>query len=412
MNVLVLSNKRNSYMVDSSVLRSGKNPADMMDDIFVIRDGKTFIKVQGENRYRFGDEVIERGVTDDLAACAELLPALVEEFSGIPVPPAAAPVPAPVPVPVPAATHDMSLGAVTAALAAVKEEQIFSKVVADLDAFIAEKYGKLPQKEIVVRLPDGAKRSAGTVVHERFETVLKMISLDIPVYMAGAAGTGKSSIAKQAADALGLDFYFTGAVSDIYKLTGFVDAHGKYSETQFYRFCVDGGVFFLDEVDASIPEVLVAFNAAIANRYFDFPCGKVELNPACRFVCAGNTYGSGADATYTGRYQLDGASLDRFAVIDIDYSKDIFLAVADGDKSLIDFLASMRKICKEISAYGYIFSYRCAANMKKMLAGGIPVEDALQMAVVKGMPTDTARTIAGKLKSGNKYSDAFIGMFA
>lgn len=69
---------------------------------------------------------------------------------------------------------------------------------------------------------------------------------------------------------MGLDFYFTNAVSQEYKLTGFIDANGKYQETQFYKAFTQGGLFFLDEMDASIPEVLVILNAAIANRYFDF----------------------------------------------------------------------------------------------------------------------------------------------
>ena len=46
-------------------------------------------------------------------------------------------------------------------------------------------------------------------------------------------------------------------------------------------------------MDASIPEVLVLLNAAIANGYFEFPNGKVNLNHV-HFVAAGNTVGSGA----------------------------------------------------------------------------------------------------------------------
>lgn len=46
---------------------------------------------------------------------------------------------------------------------------------------------------------------------------------------------------------------------------------GNYQETQFFKAFTEGGLFMLDEMDASIPEVLVILNAAIANRYFDFP---------------------------------------------------------------------------------------------------------------------------------------------
>ena len=79
----------------------------------------------------------------------------------------------------------------------------------------------------------------------------------------------------------------------------------------------------MDEMDASIPETLIILNAAIANRYFDFPNGKVSANPNFRVIAAGNTVGTGADNNYTGRYCLDRASLDRFAMVNIDYSEKI-----------------------------------------------------------------------------------------
>ena len=56
----------------------------------------------------------------------------------------------------------------------------------------------------------------------------------------------------------------------------------------------NGGLFFLDEMDASIPEVLVLLNAAIANGYFEFPNGKITAHEDFRVVAAGNTVGSGA----------------------------------------------------------------------------------------------------------------------
>ena len=301
-------------------------------------------------------------------------------------------------------------GAALAMLAQIKEEQVFNKVCADPDAFIFEKYGKLPQKEIVVKLPDGSKKSAGGIQHEKFETVLKYLTADVPVFMSGAAGTGKSSIAKNAAKALGLDFYFSGAVNDIYKFTGFIDANGNYSKTQFYDFCVNGGVFFLDEMDASIPEVLVALNAAIANRYFDFPCGKVELNENCRFICAGNTYGNGADAQYTGRYQLDAATLDRFAVVEIDYSDDIFNAVTNENKDLIAFIRDLRKAAQAVGA-NLILSYRAAQNVTAMESVGLSTADCVKQCIAKGLSHDTAHMIAERLNGSDKYTAAWKELF-
>ena len=80
-------------------------------------------------------------------------------------------------------------------------------------------------------------------------------------------------------------------------------------------------------MDASVPETLIILNAAIANRYFDFPTGRVRANPKFRVIAAGNTLGTGADINYTGRYSLDRASLDRFALVQIDYSREIENAI-------------------------------------------------------------------------------------
>jgi hypothetical protein len=420
MESILYRNKRNTYSVDNSVIKAavneGKPASAYIERIMCSRDGRLFEKVPNEYRYTCNGEVIERGVKEDLQVCIKNLNGAIAEYADEhgaarkernedahkPQPAGA--------IPTAQAADFTAAGAALAMLAQIKEEQIFDKVRADLDAFIFEKYGKLPQKEIVVKLPDGSAKSAGGIQHEKFETILKYLTADVPVFMSGAAGTGKSSIAKNAAKALGLDFYFSGAVNDIYKFTGFIDANGHYSKTQFYDFCVNGGVFFLDEMDASIPEVLVALNAAIANRYFDFPCGKVELNENCRFICAGNTYGTGADAEYTGRYQLDAATLDRFAVVDIDYSKDIFNAVTNGNKDLIAFIYDLRKACKAVGV-NMILSYRCAQNVTAMESVGLDTASCIKQCIAKGLSKDTARMISERLTVNNKYADAWKGVF-
>lgn len=419
MEIILYRNKRNTYSIDKSIIKdaalNGNSAEQYVERIMCSRDGRMFEKVPNEYRYTCNGEVIERGVKDDLTVCLKELNDAIAEWreehgaaksdrnADAHKPNSAA-------IPTNQAADFTAAGAALAMLAQIKEEQVFNKVCADLDTFIFEKYGKLPQKEIVVKLPDGSKKSAGGVQHEMFETILKYVTANVPVFMSGPAGTGKSSIAKSAASALDMDFYFSGAVQDIYKFTGFVDANGHYSKTQFYDFCCNGGVFFLDEMDASIPEVLVALNAAIANRYFDFPCGKVELNENCRFICAGNTYGTGADAEYTGRYQLDAATLDRFAVVDIDYSKNIFNAVANGNKDLIAFIYDLRKACKAVGV-NMILSYRCAQNVTAMESVGLDPASCIKQCIAKGLSKDAAHMISERLTVNNKYADAWKGVF-
>lgn len=243
------------------------------------------------------------------------------------------------------------------------------------------------------------------IQHEKFETVLKFVRADEPVYLTGPAGSGKNVLCKQIAEAMGLDFYFTNAVTQEYKLTGFVDAMGHYQETQFYKAFTRGGLFMLDEMDASIPEVLVILNAAIANRYFDFPgVGYVEAHPDFRIIAAGNTVGTGADYQYTGRNQLDAASLDRFAIVKIDYDSRVEEKVA-GDEELAEFCRSYREACKD-AGLQTVVSYRAIGRLAKMLKV-LDTKEALETCLVKGLEADDIRAILNDLPAG-KYRDALV----
>ena len=299
-------------------------------------------------------------------------------------------------------------------------EEMFMKTLAELSVgkvvetakpmlqkYITETFGVLPQKHEVFT-PAGKTEFTG-VVHEKFDEVLNLVNADIPVFLTGPAGTGKNVICKQVAKALGLEFYFSNAVTQEYKITGFIDANGAYHETQFFEAFTKGGVFMLDEMDASVPEVLVMLNAAIANRYFDFPTGRVEAHENFRLIAAGNTFGTGADIEYTGRYQLDAASLDRFALVEIYYSPAIENAIAQGDEALVDFIRAFRKATQE-AGMKVLATYRSMERIKK-LDGFMTCKETLKICLTKGMCKDDMNIVVSsmrdKLDSGNKY---FVGM--
>lgn len=270
-----------------------------------------------------------------------------------------------------------------------------------------EEFGFEPVKHEVKVLGSDEKQRFEGVTHERFDEVLHCIANDLPVYLYGPAGSGKNVLAEQCAKALDLDYYFMNSVTDEYKIAGFIDANGIYHETEFYKAFTNGGVFFLDEVDASAPEVLVCLNAAIANRYFAFPTGAVKAHEDFRVVAAGNTLGTGSDASYTGRLQLDAASLNRFVVIPIDYDRRIDMFNAQNDAELCDFIADYRKALKACGLAG-VASYRNIAQIKA-LEPVMPLERALCCCLTKEMNKDDINTMIGRdfFKSGNKYARAF-----
>lgn len=243
------------------------------------------------------------------------------------------------------------------------------------------------------------------VKHEQYETIKTCIENDLPIYLAGPAGSGKNHTVEQISKELGLDFYFTNSVQQEYKLTGFIDAGGIYHETEFFRAFTKGGIFFLDEMDASIPEVLVLLNAAIANRYFEFPTGKVTAHENFRVVAAGNTVGSGADENYTGRMVLDQATLDRFVIIEFDYDRNIEMHLAKGNKELVDFIENIRTVA-ENQMLRTTFSYRCIAMVQKLETANMPLEKIIIIAVVKGLNKDTIQLLANGIENNNKYAHA------
>lgn len=241
----------------------------------------------------------------------------------------------------------------------------------------------------------------GEIYHDKYDVIKTCLSCGIPVYLAGPAGSGKNHTVEQIAKEMGWNFYFSNSVQQEYKLTGFIDAGGDFHETEFYKACTDEKecVFFLDEIDASIPDVLVLLNAAIANGYFEFPNGKVNFDKV-HFVAAGNTVGSGADDMYTGRMVLDQATLDRFAIIDFDYCEMVEKKLTNNNKELIAFIHDLRKTAQD-KGIRATFSYRCLEMVTKLEKAGMPSEEIMRIAIMKGLDKDTINTF--RLFGDSKY---------
>lgn len=284
-------------------------------------------------------------------------------------------------------------------------EEFYTQLRPQIESRLKEEFGVIPQVH-KVELPDVEHKFTGTT-HEMFDTVLKLVSLKLPVYMEGPAGTGKNVIAKQIAEGLGLEFYFTNAVTQEHKLTGFIDANGNFHETQFYKAFSQGGLFFLDEMDASIPEVLIILNAAIANGYFDFPIGKIEAHPNFRVIAAGNTLGTGADNQYTGRYCLDRASLDRFAILKIDYSPAIEAEVCDSDSELMDYCHAFRAATAK-SGIQCVFSYRSLHRIHTLEQANFDIPTILRMALIKDLDKDDVAILYKEMSSMLPAANRFL----
>ena len=279
-------------------------------------------------------------------------------------------------------------------------DDLKKRLKTDLDKYIEETYGTLP-KIIAIEKEGKVKKEIKGLFHSKFEDICKIVSKGIPLMLVGGAGAGKNHTLEQVAKALDLEFYTTNAVNQEYKLTGFIDANGRYHETEFYKAFTNGGLFFLDEIDASSPEALIILNGAIANGYFDFPVGRISAHKDFRVVCAGNTYGTGADMVYVGRNVLDGATLDRFVVIQFDYDEEVEKTLAY-DLDLFKFIRDLRSNINK-AGLRYIVSMRALINATKLLEIGIDKKTILETTIVKNMQKDDLNLIIGKLDSSNPW---------
>lgn len=293
-------------------------------------------------------------------------------------------------------------------------KQIEANIRARVDAEMRELKDIAEKKARRIEVVIGDKKNPVTgKTHKEFNRVLQRVARGRHIYLWGPAGTGKSYLAKQIADALGLPFYSETTLQDPFDLKGFVDATGRYQETQFYKAVKNGGVFNLDEGDASAADIFVVVNTLLANGYFSFPNGeRLDCHPDFHFMCTANTCGLGATQEYNGRFKMDESTRDRFSFIYIAPDKEIELQMAGNDAEIIEFAYAVRDAVKRANG----LEFNCSSRVIKALAmsaeyGETP-EETLDAEFIKGRNIDAVKSLISNmyLTSSNKWMKALINI--
>jgi cobaltochelatase CobS len=271
----------------------------------------------------------------------------------------------------------------------------------ELRKMIDEKAG------VTITIADVAKgtlRELEGITHKALPDILACLAAGVHVYVVGPAGSGKTHLATSAADALGRTLYICGAMLTKHEVTGYMGATGQYVSTAARDAFENGGVLLWDEVDASMPAALVAVNAMLANDTYTFPDKTVKRHPDFVCMAAGNTYGRGADREYVGRLQLDAATLDRFAIVDVDYDLNLERALARAEfkahggteqstvEGWLDLVVSSRDKAAD-GGVRHVISPRASIYGARLLARGMTAKRATEIVIRKGLDEDAARQL-------------------
>ena len=227
------------------------------------------------------------------------------------------------------------------------------------------------------------------------------------VLLVGPAGCGKTMLAAQLAQLLRVPF---GSISCTMgmsesQLTGWllpVGDNGRfdYVSAPFVTCLQQPSVFLLDELDAADPNVLMLGNSVWSNGFITIPhklsSPTIQRHEDAIVIAGANTMGTGADDLYSARAALDGATVDRFYPVIVEYDESyehgIFsvqgrksskrspkwepAAVPDQDgfDNLRSWFFTLRAKVKQ-AKLSKIISSRLAQRLVAAVAVGIPQEE-------------------------------------
>lgn len=273
-------------------------------------------------------------------------------------------------------------------------------------AIVAEAIRNLPPRVVEIRTADVPPIRIENP-HVQFPKLVRYVVALVAagkhanLYLAGPAGSGKSTAAEQLAAVLSeiwqedVVFRFNGAIDSEYKLSGFVNAMGQIVSAPFREAYPVPSVYLFDELDRSLPSATLAFNGAMANGHCDFPglAEPVQRHPHNVALAACNTWGHGADAQYVGAMKQDGSFLDRFLKLPWNYDEALERAIA-GNGAWVDRIQGLRAKARE-RGLRVIISPRASIMGAALISQGIPESEALALTVTDGIPSQADREALG-----------------
>jgi hypothetical protein len=273
----------------------------------------------------------------------------------------------------PAAMYNVSIDKVS-----VDFLQSTVKKVLDTEADVYITKLKKELQPTVIKI-DGKEIKVEKNKHYMFKETLYKCMVHKQAFLAGPTGSGKTTLAGQIAEAMGVPFYFiscTAGMSEAH-LLGRMLFNGDYASSDLVKAYEEGGIFLFDEIDAADNNTLLVINSALANNKLSVPNRKdkphADRHPNFICIVAGNSWGEGS-IEYQGRAPLDRAFLDRFAMskLNIDYDADLEKLIVSKQPQVAKAFHSFRgylnskSIFKPVSTRSIISAYKEAENGKTL----------------------------------------------
>ena len=284
------------------------------------------------------------------------------------------------------------------AIPATVDEQKVREIIKDwasgYDELLADIISRVEGRPVVhthtVNIIDtaGQTRALNETVHPLFPKLLQACQARGPdgyhvqIFLAGEASSGKTTACKQVAKALGLNWYFNGAISMPHEMLGFIDAGGTYHTTPFRQAYEHGGVYTFDEVDRCDPVALLAVNPHLANGTAVFPDGMIKRHKDCIIIATANTWGQGGTADYCGATKLDAAFLSRFPVrLAWNIDEDFEISIAG------DFARCVQEARRKAKRAGLkvMIDVRMSLAGAALIAAGFNTDEAFELTVLANL---------------------------
>jgi hypothetical protein len=151
--------------------------------------------------------------------------------------------------------------------------------------------------------------------HATSEYVARLVGANVPVWLHGPAGTGKSTAAKYAAKTAGIPYYEVNLSGAMVSAIKGKDRLKEFVESEAMLAFEKGGLLCLEEFSGAHPSVGTALNTmlatAVGETFSNDAAGrKYVRHPDFRVVVTDNSLGYGS-AEFK-RSALDAATIDRF----------------------------------------------------------------------------------------------------